>query len=96
MIAIVFAAVVVSGLEPLVTCEDWRGWTHAVQVAEDGGRAAVTIRLTSPTNTMPPPFGVQLRVSGAGVQNQPSEVIYAGDFGFHKGIMDTVVVKGVE
>ena len=34
--------------------------------------------------------------SGAGVQNQPSEVIYAGDFGFHKGIMDTVVVKGVE
>ena len=75
MIAIVFAAVVASGLEPLVTCEDWRGWTHAVQVAEDGGRAAVTIRLTSPTNAMPPPFGVQLRVSGAGVQN-----VWTADF----------------
>ena len=70
MIAVFLAAVMSGGgLEPLVTCNDWRGWTHDVQMVADGGRDAVTIRLTSPTNAMPPSFGVQLRVSGAGVQN---------------------------
>ena len=63
------------GLEPLVTCEDWRGWEHSVQMGKDDGRDAVTIRLTSPTNATPPPFGVQLRVSGAGVQN-----VWTADF----------------
>ena len=57
------------GLEPLVTCDDWRGWTHSIQTMKDGGRETVTIRMTSPTNAMPPQFGVQLRVPGAGVQN---------------------------
>ena len=71
----VFLAAVVGGLEPFVTCEDWRGWTNSVQTVEDGGRDVVTIRLTSPTNAMPPPFGVQLRVSGAGVQN-----VWTADF----------------
>ena len=57
------------GLEPLVTCDDWRGWTHSIQTMKDGGRETVTICMTSPTNAMPPQFGVQLRVPGAGVQN---------------------------
>jgi len=63
------------GLEPLVMCEDWRGWEHSVRVGQDNGRDAVTIRITSPTNATPPPFGVQLRVSGAGVQN-----VWTADF----------------
>ena len=58
-----------NGIEPLVTCEDWRGWSHSVQTVSDGGRNMVTIRLSSPTNAAPPQFGVQLRVPGTGVQN---------------------------
>ena len=64
-----------SNFKPLVTCADWRGWTHDVQAVLDGGRDAVTIRLTSPTNAAPPQFGVQFRVSGAGVQN-----VWTADF----------------
>ena len=76
MLTVLFAAVTAFGsIEPLVSCEDWRGWTHSVQTVADGGRDTVTIRLTSPTNAMPPPFGVQLRVSGAGVQN-----VWTADF----------------
>ena len=70
MLAVFFAAVTTLGsVEPLVTCDDWRGWAHSVQTVQDDGRDAVTIRITSPTNVMPPQFGVQLRVPGAGVQN---------------------------
>ena len=70
MLAVFFAAVTALGsVEPLVTCDDWRGWAHSVQTVQDGGRDAVTIRITSPTNATPPQFGVQLRVPGAGVQN---------------------------
>lgn len=70
MLAVFFAAVTALGsVEPLVTCDDWRGWAHSVQTVQDDGRDAVTIRITSPTNATPPQFGVQLRVPGAGVQN---------------------------
>ena len=70
MLAVFFAAVTAFGsVEPFVSCEDWRGWTHSVQTVKDDGRDVVTIRIASPTNAMPPQFGVQLRVLGAGVQN---------------------------
>ena len=68
MLTIIFAAVF-GNVVPLVTCDDWRGWSHTVQASVDGGIDTVTIRLSSPTNAMPPQFGVQLRVPGAGVQN---------------------------
>ena len=57
------------GLKPLITCDDWKGWAHSVKTAHVGGRETVTVALSSPTNAMPPPFGVQLRVPGAGVRN---------------------------
>ena len=76
MMAFVFAvATTLVGGEPLVTCEDWRGWKHSVQTVEEEGRDVVTIRLSSPTNATPPQFGVQLRVSGAGVRN-----VWTADF----------------
>ena len=52
-----------------VTCNDTRGWTFAVTAAEDAGRDVVTVTISSPTNAMPPSFGVFYRVPGAGVQN---------------------------
>ena len=52
-----------------VTCNAPGGWTFDVQALEDGGRDVVTVRISSPTNAMPPRFGVFFRVSGAGVQN---------------------------
>ena len=52
-----------------VTCNDSKGWTFDVQASEDGGRDVVTVRISSPTNAMPPQFGVFYRVPGAGVQN---------------------------
>ena len=45
------------------------GWTFDVQASEDDGRDVVTVRISSPTNAMPPRFGVFFRVPGAGVQN---------------------------
>ena len=63
------------GLEPLVTCDNWRGWSHSATTARDGGRDIVTIRISSPTNAAPPQFGVQLRVPGANVQN-----VWTSDF----------------
>ena len=52
-----------------VTCNDPGGWTFDVRASEDDGRDVVTVRISSPTNAMPPSFGVFYRVSGAGVQN---------------------------
>ena len=52
-----------------VTCNAVGGWTFDVQASEDEGRDVVTVRISSPTNAMPPSFGVFYRVSGAGVQN---------------------------
>ena len=63
------------GVEPLVTCDDWRGWTHSVRTDKDAGRDAVVVRIASPTNAAPPQFGVQLRVPGVGVQN-----VWTADF----------------
>ena len=63
------------GLKPLITCDDWMGWTHSVTTANAGGRETVTIAISSPTNAMPPLFGVQLRVPGVGVQN-----VWTADF----------------
>ena len=64
-----------AGAAPLVTCDDWRGWTHKVETSSDSGRESVTIRLSSPTNATPPQFGVQVRVPGPGVQN-----VWTSDF----------------
>ena len=64
-----------AGAAPLVTCDDWRGWTHKVETSSDDGRESVTIRLSSPTNATPPQFGVQVRVPGPGVQN-----VWTSDF----------------
>ena len=52
-----------------LTYDDPAGWHFDVSAADDGGRDAVTVRITSPTNAMPPRFGVFFRVPGAGVQN---------------------------
>ena len=52
-----------------LTCDDQAGWTFDIWAKEDAGRDVVTVRISSPTNAMPPSFGVFYRVSGAGVQN---------------------------
>ncbi len=52
-----------------VVCDKPGGWSFDVSCAVDDGRDAVTVRLTSPTEAMPPHFGVFLVSSGAGVQN---------------------------
>ena len=57
-----------SGVAEL-TCDDPAGWRFDMSAADDGGRDAVTVKITSPTNAMPPRFGVFFRVPGAGVQN---------------------------
>ena len=64
-----------------VTCRDPGGWTFDVSAADDAGRDAVTVRITSPTNAMPPRFGVFFRVPGAGVQNVWTS--NCGKDGFH-------------
>ena len=58
-----------------VTCNAVGGWTFDVQASEDEGRDVVTVRISSPTNAMPPSFGVFYRVPGAGVQN-----VWVSDF----------------
>ena len=76
MLAVFLAAVTVFGsVEPLVTCDDWHGWTHSVQPVSEEGHDIIAIRIASPTNAVPPKFGVQLRVPGAGVQN-----VWTSDF----------------
>ena len=52
-----------------VTCNHPGGWQFDVLSTEDCGRDVVTVRVSSPTNAMPPSFGVFFRVPGAGVQN---------------------------
>ena len=52
-----------------VVCDAPGGWTFDVSCAIDDGRDAVTVTLASPTEAMPPHFGVFLVASGAGVQN---------------------------
>ena len=52
-----------------VTCDDPRGWAFDVRAEDDAGRDVVTVTISSPTNAMPPRFGVFFRVPGAGVQN---------------------------
>ena len=58
-----------------VTCNATSGWTFDVRASEDNGRDVVTVRISSPTNAMPPSFGVFYRVPGAGVQN-----VWVSDF----------------
>lgn len=52
-----------------VTCDDPGLWTFDVSASTDEGRDVVTVRIAAPAETNPPPFGVYLRGSGAGVQN---------------------------
>lgn len=52
-----------------VTCDAPGAWTFAVSSALDAGRDVVTVRISAPVETNPPPFGVYFRGSGAGVQN---------------------------
>ncbi len=52
-----------------VTCDDPGPWTFDVSASVDAGRDVVTVRLAAPAETNPPPFGVYVRGSGAGVQN---------------------------
>jgi len=59
-----------------LTCDDPQGWTFDVVAGMDAGRDVVTVRMTSPTNAVPPQFGVFFRVPGAGVQN-----VWNCDFG---------------
>ena len=52
-----------------VTCNDKGGWKFDLRAEQDDGRDVVTVRISSPTNAIPPQFGVFFRVPGAGVQN---------------------------
>ena len=52
-----------------VVCDAPGNWTFDVSCAVDDGRDAVTVKISSPTEAMPPHFGVFLVASGAGVQN---------------------------
>ncbi len=52
-----------------IVCDAPGGWTFDVTCGTDGGRDAVTVRLTSVEEALPPHFGVFLVTSGAGVQN---------------------------
>jgi len=64
-----------------ITCGAPGAWTFDAKATADDGRDVVTVRITSPTNAVPPAFGVYFRVSGAGVQN-----VWTGDAnkdGFH-------------
>lgn len=57
-----------SGVAEL-TYDNPAGWRFDLSAADDGGRDAVTVKITSSTNATPPRFGVFFRVPGAGVQN---------------------------
>ena len=52
-----------------VACNDPGGWKFDVAAALNEGRDVVTVKIISPTNALPPQFGVLFRVPGAGVQN---------------------------
>ena len=52
-----------------VTCNEPGGWEFDVSASQDDGRDVVTVKISSPTNALPPQFGVFFRVPGAGVQN---------------------------
>ena len=52
-----------------ITCDDPGAWKFDVNAGDDAGRDVVTVTITSPTNAMPPRFGVFYRVPGNGVQN---------------------------
>jgi len=52
-----------------LTYDDPKGWAFDILAVDDAGRDAVTVKITSATNAMPPRFGVFFRVPGAGVQN---------------------------
>ena len=69
------------GVPGEIVCDAPGDWSFAVSCAEDAGRDAVTVRLASAEEAMPPHFGVFLVASGAGVQN-----VWLSDFekgGFH-------------
>lgn len=57
------------GAKGEVVCDAPGGWTFDVSCAVDGGRDAVTVRISSAEEALPPRFGVFLVSSGAGVQN---------------------------
>ena len=64
-----------------ITCNAPGDWKFDVFASQDAGRDVVTVRIASPTNALPPQFGVFFRVSGAGVQN-----VWNGNFdhdGYH-------------
>ena len=52
-----------------VACNDPGGWKFDVAASLNEGRDVVTVKIISPTNALPPQFGVLFRVPGAGVQN---------------------------
>lgn len=52
-----------------VVCDAPGDWMFSVSCAVDEGRDAVTVRLASPVEALPPHFGVFLVTSGADVQN---------------------------
>ena len=58
-----------------VTCNEPDGWEFDVSASQDDGRDVVTVKISSPTNALPPQFGVFFRVPGAGVQN-----VWTSDF----------------
>ena len=57
------------GVKGEVVCDAPGDWTFTVACAVDAGRDAVTVRLASPVEALPPHFGVFLVTSGADVQN---------------------------
>ena len=57
-----------SGVAELA-CDDPKGWKFDMKAADDDGRDVVTVTITSPTNALPPRFGIFFRVPGNGVQN---------------------------
>lgn len=52
-----------------IVCDAPGGWNFDVSCGTDNGRDAVTVRLSSTQEALPPHFGVFLVTSGAGVQN---------------------------
>ena len=52
-----------------ITCDDPGAWKFDVNAVDDAGRDVVTVTITSPTNALPPRFGIFFRVPGNGVQN---------------------------
>ena len=52
-----------------ITCDDPGKWTFDVTAGTDDGRDVVTVKISAPTDAVPPKFGVFFRVPGAGVRN---------------------------